>query len=393
MLGLQYYSYQYYSYQDLQQLKEILAYDSIGEIEFYEDEKVIEYKINRKNCILLSDLIELIKIGFIRFHLGQLLQLFINLLEKVKVMHLKKIEHLYLSLDRIWLKLENNQYLTILYKPIKYDIAFTGYKNIFHENLPKQECADSENIHNIISNIINTFKTENIFCNKNGSSKNEIINKIYNVILKSCQKQNLQETINTIYQLLKNNQFNHIQQTIQFDDKLKYYSKRQHQQGKIKDKLQFLITKYDKNPLLLDLFLFEKISEMRQNLKNWQSRDFNEIQEQKQYQTLLQNYEQKQQQLQEVASENINTLIVGYQKVKFEPYFKFQMEQSLIKNTIEQIMKSKIFKYFENSKQIYNSNTKDFQNYLVINTAIPIINDLIDDFIRLQFLMLINDLI
>ncbi|CAK68410.1 unnamed protein product (macronuclear) [Paramecium tetraurelia] len=76
MLGLKYEYYQYFSYQDLQQLKEILTYDSIGEVKFYEDEKVIEYKINKSNCILLSELIELINgfhqisfgIGVIAFH-------------------------------------------------------------------------------------------------------------------------------------------------------------------------------------------------------------------------------------------------------------------------------------------------------------------------------------
>lgn len=48
-------------------LNEILKYDSIGEIKLDEDEKIIEYKINRSNCILLSDLIELIVILFLIF--------------------------------------------------------------------------------------------------------------------------------------------------------------------------------------------------------------------------------------------------------------------------------------------------------------------------------------
>ncbi|CAD8130274.1 unnamed protein product [Paramecium sonneborni] len=135
MLGLKYYTYQYYSYQDLEELKSVLKYDSIGEIKFYDDEKIIEYKINRERCLLLGDLIELIKIGFIRFHLGQLLLLFIQLLEKVKNMESHKIEHKYLSLDRIWLKFNNNQYLTIIYKRIEYEIAFTGYNNKFEEDL------------------------------------------------------------------------------------------------------------------------------------------------------------------------------------------------------------------------------------------------------------------
>ncbi|CAD8127278.1 unnamed protein product [Paramecium sonneborni] len=396
MLGLKYDTYQYYSYKDLQQLKEILKYDSIGETKIYEDEKIIEYKINRSKCFLLSDLIELIKIGFVRFHLGQLLILFIMLLEKVKYMRNHNLKHKYLSLDRIWLIFKNNQYLTILYKKVDYQIAFTGYQNEFREDLSKTKCDDSKNILQIISSIIQYFANNNIVCNKKCSSKNDIFNNIYLVIYNSCKNQDIQQTIDIIDKLLLSNQFDPNFQTISFDDKIVdhyKYSKRKYQQLTIEKTLQQLILKYNQNPLVLDLFLFEKINEMRINLKNWKCLDLDEIQEEQKYQKVLLNYQQKNKIQEEQACSILTGLINQYVKIKYEIYFKFEMDQSYKQNIIDQIMELKITKYFENSKEVHKCVYADFYNKVLIDHATPIINECIVDYTESQILTLIDELI
>ncbi|CAD8130272.1 unnamed protein product [Paramecium sonneborni] len=206
----------------------------------------------------------------------------------------------------------------------------------------------------------------------------------------------IQNTINTIDQLLINNQFDPTYQTISFDDK-KFdrfkYSKRKHQQENIEKTLQFLISKYDKYPLVLELFLFEKIHEMRVNLQNWTNLDLDESQEEKKYLTLLQNYEKKNQQLSKDAFILITNLIDGQLKVNLEPFYKFEMSQSLKQNLIDQIMGFKIFKYFENSRNIYKCVKTDFYNKLLIDHAVPTIINYVFDYIKLQILILISELI
>ncbi|CAD8212579.1 unnamed protein product [Paramecium pentaurelia] len=312
MLELQYHSYQYYSYIDLEKLKKILEWDAIGEVNLYENEKTMIYKIDRSKHIRLSDLIELIEIDLIRFHLGQLLLLFKKLLKKVKLMEDQNLEHNYFREDRIWLNLKNQTYFSITYQKIKYQISFTGYQSKFYENLELKGVVDSQKILQIISLIIKRLKKNNIFLNKHRKSNHQIIDNIYEPILQSCQKGQIGDSINCLNTLLTKYSYNYNNQTVSFDDRLidEYmYSKRKQQKNTIEKQLQKFIAKIDQIPLVTEQFMLEKIKEIRLNLKNWESLQFNDNDETLKYHQMLQIYRNKKNQIQQPAIALITEMV------------------------------------------------------------------------------------
>ncbi|CAD8057273.1 unnamed protein product [Paramecium primaurelia] len=396
MLGMQYHSYQYYSYIDIEKLKIILEVDQIGDVTLYEDEKTIKYKIDRSKHIRLSDLIELIEIGFIRFHLGQLLLLFQNLLIKVKLMEDHKLEHNYLRADRIWLNLKEQTQLSITYQKIQYSISFTGYQCQFYDNLEQKEVADSQRILQIISLIIKRLKTNNIFLNKHGKSNNQIIDKIYEPILQSCQKGQIGDTINQLKILLTTYSYNSNDQKVSFDDNLidEYkYSKRKHQKNKIEMQLQQLIAKLDQIPLVTELFIFQKIKEIRVNLKNWQSLQFNDNDEKLTYHKMLQTYNNNKNQFLQTAIVIITEMLDNIVKNKIDIIFKESMQQSEKGQIINTIIEFKLLNYFENTNDIFLTIEPQFYMKLIIDLAYKYIEDYIDDYINSQILILVYDLI
>ncbi|CAD8152367.1 unnamed protein product [Paramecium pentaurelia] len=396
MLGMQYHSYQYYSYIDIQKLKKILEWDKIDNVTLYEDEKTIKYKIDRSKHIRLSDLIELIEIGFIRFHLGQLLLFFQNLLMKVKLMEDQNLEHNYLREDRIWLNLQEQTQLSITYQKIKYSISFTGYQCQFYENLEEQVVADQQKILQIISLIIKRLKKNNIFLNKHGKSNNQIIDYIYEPILQSCQKGQIGDTINQLNILLTTYSYNSNDQTVSFDDRLIdefMYSKRKHQKNKIEMQLQQLIAKLDQIPLVTELFMFEKIKEIRLNLKNWESLQFNDNDEILKYHQMLQTYNKNKNQFLQPAIALITGMLDDIVKNKIDIIFKESMQQAEKEQIINTIIGFKLLNYFENTNDIFLTIEPQFYMKLIIDLAYKYIEDYIDDYIKSEILILVYDLI
>ncbi|CAK92016.1 unnamed protein product (macronuclear) [Paramecium tetraurelia] len=187
MLNLVYDCEEVYSYENKEIIEKVLKFDSIGEVNLDEKNKSITYKINRRQCIRLRDLIFWIESDFVRIHLGQLLHLIILLLQQVRLIESLGIEHDYLDLTRIWLHLSNNsEHPSLIYQALYYSIHFTGYQCTFYQKQYSSQNA-SINVKEIIQIIFNRcfYKIHLKF--NNVDKRNEIYNSIVKPIMDLCK--------------------------------------------------------------------------------------------------------------------------------------------------------------------------------------------------------------
>ncbi|CAD8157945.1 unnamed protein product [Paramecium octaurelia] len=154
MQGILYEIIEYFQYENKDQLKCELGLNRIGHIDWIPNEKWIKYTINLKNCIRLRDLMFWIQKGLVLMSIEQILKLCRSLLIKVDELKQNKLNHFYLTSDRIWLKLnQNSKLLTISQNEIQYDIVFTGFQCPIFESDSQQQDA-SISILNIINQLI-----------------------------------------------------------------------------------------------------------------------------------------------------------------------------------------------------------------------------------------------
>ncbi|CAD8174256.1 unnamed protein product [Paramecium octaurelia] len=201
MKDFKYNSYLTYTFNlSIKEMKRILELERFQAWEINQKQKIVKYTINNSVSIKLSYLLLFIEADFLRFSLAQMIQLGIDIYNKYKQLENNKIQHKYLSSDRIYLQFENeSQALSILPKELRYSIHFTGYDCPFYEleNYDSVQKSDEQSVKEIITHIIqiakNKFKEKQkkILQQQNGTEKlqqrlqtlqaeEEIYQKIYN---------------------------------------------------------------------------------------------------------------------------------------------------------------------------------------------------------------------
>ncbi|CAD8126620.1 unnamed protein product [Paramecium sonneborni] len=412
MLGTEYWSYQYYTYQDIILLKKILKVDQVGFVKIYEDEKIIEYQIDRSQHLRLSDLIQMIKANYAKIKLGQLIQLFLNLINQVLQLQISyQIEHQYLDVNRIWLIFNDpNQIINVFPNKIKYSIGFTGYQCQLYEDSLHQIKPAQKEILQIIKDILIDFKSSHIFFND--SKKNQILKLIYDPIIQECDKFNIYNTQNVIIEILCKQDFDNEQQSISLDDI---------QQINNCMKQRKITKKYCENCIkyFIDMFkeqqsyFIEKI--LMQNMKNLvailddqqQPQDQNDILQHQilnmsaeKLEKLQQHFESQQSKLKNNLKQSINQLledILENQMKNFKLQISEEEKQKLLNNLLDRIVNMKFNKYFYNS--IYFSkkqNQQDFQQYqesLITKFSTEIVTKEVEMLIQYKILLLIDELI
>ncbi|CAD8089882.1 unnamed protein product [Paramecium sonneborni] len=273
MLGFKFQQCHYYSYNNLNELLQQLQNDKFGDTQIDQEQQMIEYFIDRSRCLRLYDLIYSIKVKFIKFHLGQLLVLFKEILEKIIEMEKLQLEHDYLDQTRIWITLEQKSPpLNIIYQKIQYKINFTGYQCKLYEINMDETLKASEKILIIISNILRDFKASEITCTNDNNNLQEIINEIYEPIIQQCLKRKINETITVINHLLNQYQFENKSQTISFDDKyFDFYTNtiRSIRMNDVEQELNDCIQNYGQYGEELESILLLKVKSIGQNLDNF----------------------------------------------------------------------------------------------------------------------------
>ncbi|CAD8187771.1 unnamed protein product [Paramecium pentaurelia] len=404
MLGMEYICQQFYSYQDVQQLKEIIKIDQIGIINIYEDEQIIKYQIDRSKCLRLSDLIYMINQNFVRLYLGQLLTLFVNLLNKVISLQTQyNIYHQYLDPNRIWLIFQNSfRSVGFVYTKIDYKIAFTGYQcqqYVIGSNLP---ISAYEKIQQIIKAILKQFQKNNMFF-KN-STQNEIKQQIYDPIIQVCDKLDIFATLDKIQGILKEFGFDEQQQTIKFEDSLKNQKveiirnqniKQIEQQ--IKEYVQVL--KDEENPLILEMIILTQMKNIASTIENQQK--LKKVEKDNHYLKSMESfYEEYQIQLKN-STENIIQVIVKdtlQQKlIQYKLEYLEEEIQKLTQNIVKKIVNMRLNQYFYNSPHYYirydQQHLLQCQLSLYSKLLLEIVNEEIDIFILLQVILVIDEFI
>ncbi|CAK92010.1 unnamed protein product (macronuclear) [Paramecium tetraurelia] len=401
---MQYQSYQYYSYGNLKELQEIIKVDGIGIMNIDEDEQIIEYQIDRSKCVRLSDLIYMITYNFLRFHLGQLLELFAQLLKKVISQQAQNhIQHQYLDTNRIWLVFKNESpRLSVVYTKIDYTIAFTGYQCQLFEKGPRDTKSADEQIQNIIKAILKKFKKDNIFFNP--SKKNEIDNQIYDPIIQACDKLCIETTFEVIMQLQSKYELNKVQQTIQLDIQLensKVDLARNQNLPKIEQQLKAYIYALKSETIFdLEFIILTQIENMIVPLENPKI-NFNKIEEHNEYfkevksiqqKTYIKRKEQLQSCIQQIIEDALKKMLEDY---KFE--FKQEEKQELNETVVNRILNLKLNKYFYNSPHYHLKISEEslLQQQLSLQSKLiqKVVNEEVQMLIYYHILLLIDDLI
>ncbi|CAD8173873.1 unnamed protein product [Paramecium pentaurelia] len=171
MKDFNYNSYLTYTFnRSIDEMNKILEIDRFQNYQINKDQKIIKYTINNSNSIKLSYLLRFIvkfsifqELEYLKFSLAQMIQLGIDIYKKYINLKDLQIEHNYLSLDRIYLTVQNESYaFSILPKQLQYSIHFTGYDCPFYEleNYESFKKNDEQSVIEIITHIIQTAKKQ-----------------------------------------------------------------------------------------------------------------------------------------------------------------------------------------------------------------------------------------
>ncbi|CAD8154219.1 unnamed protein product [Paramecium pentaurelia] len=161
MKGLNYKSKLTYTYsKNFEEIQRILEKDGFDNFKLNDNLKIVEYSIDNSKSIQLSLLLYLQEIQLIRFSIAQQIQLCQNIYLKYNYLQKQNIQHNYLSSDRIWLKVTNNNQITILPQFLQYSIHFVGFDCPFYEidNYQNSKREDGQTIKDIIIKILHQLK-------------------------------------------------------------------------------------------------------------------------------------------------------------------------------------------------------------------------------------------
>ncbi|CAD8089171.1 unnamed protein product [Paramecium primaurelia] len=405
MINLFYVSEEVYSYENEDIIKKALEFDRIGEVQLDLQNKSIYYKINRRKCIRLSDLIFWIESDFIRIHLGQLLYLFVLLLNQVQLIESQGIEHNYLDLNRIWLHLaENSQYPNLIYQILIYSIHFTGYQCPIYEKSKFQQKASSK-IKEIIQIIINRCFNRIHLKWTNNDKRNQIYNEIMIPIINLCKSQNSNnyDIIICIQGLMKKYNYkedlkNKLIQCLDIDDNCNDYfnSDRQKVIPKVNQDLTAIIQFANQyGQIVIESLLYQFIPIISKHLESYSKLKLDYIfKAQQEYKMIIKN-ESKTYQL---IKEQVQIMIQNSLKEK-EKEYKFEITDDEIKqlevDIINQVLQCQSLKYFNNTFWLYHNNQEihHYQFSAATKYMVQIVEEQVDLLFIKKVLILITELI
>ncbi|CAD8125181.1 unnamed protein product [Paramecium sonneborni] len=405
MLNLFYGCDEVYSFENKEEISKTLDFDQFGQMKLDFINKCITYKIDRRKFIRLRDLIFWIESGFVMIHLGQLLQLIINLLRKVQIMESKEIEHNYLNTHRIWLQLtQNSQYPNLIYQFLYYTIHFTGYQCPFYENQIKPSMKASHQINKIIIFIINRCYNSIHLKWTNLQKRNEIFEEILQPIINLCKSNSTSfEIITFIKEILmkynyQDDQKNKMVQSLQIDDNYNDYfgSDRQELIPKINKDLTSMIefgSQYGQ--IVLEFLLQNYIPIITQHLSSISKIKFDYMMKCQEQHNILQKRECKlKQQINQLVQYQIKDNLQEYEK-----NYKFEITQQemkqLEKDIIDQVFQSKFVQYFNNTYWLHSNNPDiDDAIYAIISkNIIEPVSEKIEKLFMYKIMLLIDQVI
>ncbi|CAD8087883.1 unnamed protein product [Paramecium primaurelia] len=389
MKGIDYDIIEYFQYENKQQLYKELSLNQIGIIEEIPNQRWIKQTINLKNCIRLRDLMLWIEKGLVLISLGQILRLCENLLKKVIELQQNKLDHCYLTSNRIWLKLiQNNKLLSIAYVDIEYQIVFTGFQCPIFENQQNKQSA-STSIIQIMIQIIKVFET-----NFHQFRYIQYLNQsIFHILYQQKDIYQAQNFIRQSYQIYKSHN-NYNDYYTEFQKINEYRKKMEYGISKL-----FFTTLHCFNSnegffqedVILGLISIIVESIKQNTLKNLEEIDFNKLCEQQEifWKSMIK------------SLLTDNTLIIirnSLEKIKEITRLEISQEdeQMMINEINREIKKSYILKYFFNSIWIWTPNYKECQQQLIYN-LMPELKYLtsqrVDLYIKEMAFQFINELI
>ncbi|CAD8187777.1 unnamed protein product [Paramecium pentaurelia] len=405
MLNLFYVSEEVYSYENEDIIKKALEFDRIGEVQLDLENKSISYKINRRKCIRLSDLIFWIESDFIRIHLGQLLYLFVQLLNQVQLIESQGIEHNYLDLNRIWLHLtENSQYPALIYQILIYSIHFTGYQCPIYEKSKFLQKASSK-MKEIIQIIINRCFNRIHLKWTNNDKRNQIYNEIMIPIINLCKSQNSNnyDIIRCISDLMKKYNYkeelqNKLIQCLDIDDNCNDYinSDRQKVIPKVNQDLTAIIEFANQyGYIVIESFLYQYIPIISKHLESYSKLKLDyQMKAQQEYNRIKEN-ESK---INQLIKEQVQIMIQNSLKEK-EKEYKFEITDDEIKQLeveiINQVLQCSSLKYFNNTFWLHQNNQEihHYQFSAASKYMVQIVEEQVDLLFIKKVLILVTELI
>ncbi|CAD8073087.1 unnamed protein product [Paramecium primaurelia] len=375
MKDFNYNSYLTYTFnRSIDEMNRILEIDRFQNYQINQDQKIIKYTINNSNSIKLSYLLRFIEVEYLKFSLAQMIQLGIDIYKKYINLKDHQIEHNYLSLDRIYLTVQDESYaFSILPKQLQYSIHFTGYDCPFYEleNYESFKKNDEQSVIEIITHIIQTAKKQ--FRQKQqkiqlkysgGSEKSSqklqrlqieegIYQKIYNDGICRSLDQFIQNSNHVFQQFGNQNNQQQLLENIdlRFDEKIFWRNLRS---KKVTENIIKLIqTSYSNLKWFkFEYLLLETIPLIVKELKQSYIYKF-------QNQAQITNFINLQFIIGCINQEDINDLIdQSFQKAKIK--YKFDMDKQIIlQKTISQVHnRSELLNYFFNNVKFQNKSNE-----------------------------------
>ncbi|CAD8159269.1 unnamed protein product [Paramecium pentaurelia] len=405
MLKIKYIITEVYPFNNFDEIVKAISFDQFGSANIDQLKQSVKYTINSGQSIRLRDLIFWIQSNFIRIHLGQLLVLFLKLLEKVQFLEANGIKHNYLDFNRIWLHLtQKSQYPSLIYQFLDYSIHFTGYDCPFYEKTNDSGITEaSQKIKEIIKFIITLCFDQIIFLRTNKNTRNSYYQELLQPIVNLCQPNSTTQQIIQIIQKnlsafnyqenLQNNCF----QCLNIDDKINDYieSPRYEIIPKINKDLEQIIEFGNAfGQVVVESILLYYIPIFGKNLVSYSITDYL-VKVQQQYNIIS----QREKKIRDSIKEQVIKTFEYFLLEKYENKYKFQItkeeKDSINKDIIDSIIESAQFQYFNNSYWLHINN-EEIENLILVSISeilIQQVQDQIDLFLMYKILVLIDELI
>ncbi|CAD8149265.1 unnamed protein product [Paramecium octaurelia] len=393
MKGLNYQSKLTYTYSmPYEQMKKILEMDGFNCFTLNDDLKIIEYSIDHSKAIQLSLLLYLLDIDLIRFTIAQQIQLCLNIYAKHLQFEQQNIQHKYLSSDRIWLKVINNQQITILPRTLHYTVHFVGFDCPFYEkdDYQNSQTIDKQTIINIIRDILEQLKKKKLEKQKS-NEKYKLLKDIFEQLLDKGiyqsheQFQHQVETVFIKYQCKNQRLIDKV------DKEVSSYSKRGMRVKDVVENLHLIISNnYKKGQFYsFQQILYSTFPKMAKELKN-AIFYFNQEPE-----NIIVNYFD---QILFIIDDKYIEELINKNKQIIMKDFKFEIDMQEIKDIIKTELQNefKILNYFLNQVKYQNKKFDQIIGYfyrLKNDLTVRVVIQILKDELKLLTLKLIDDLI
>ncbi|CAD8088128.1 unnamed protein product [Paramecium sonneborni] len=396
MKGFDYTSNLIYSYKkSLNEMIQILEFDGYNDFEIKEELNLIKYTINNQRVIKLNYLLYLFEIKYVKITVAQLIQLCKEIVQKYYQMQQNSIQHNYLHLNRVLLKLDSNQEsLSILPIKLNYKVHFTGYDCPFYERKDFQnyQINDADAIKSIVLEIINFIEKYSMRETSNDKKFQQKIESLKSSIRESFDS--FIQIINEIFQQYSN-QNNEKQKLVNIDQQFEHLNfKRNKFQHSVQLNLQELQNKFltNNNYHFYELNLYITLPLMTKEFRKSITIYFPQQPPQDLLFISIRNQF-------DCCDENLIKSLINEQIDIFNKSYKFEWDINAIIKEIKNILllKYKILEYFYNDYKFLL--LEDIQltiNQIIFlkeNIAYETVREIIQDYLKLKIIQLIYSLI